>query len=86
MARTSPLLYDVKRGFKAALYEDAAFAVKTAFTGGENFANSTKNKWWQNAKAICENMRGYGIDTATFQNAVSYAKKKNLLTDTDLRV
>lgn len=80
MSMNSPRLYDVKCGFKAYLYEDAAIAVELCYTGGVKFKNSTKNKWWKNAKAMFESMVGYKIDNVRFYHLVNAAKKKNLLT------
>ena len=80
MSTKSPRLYDLKRGIRSYLYKDAAMAVNICYTGGVQFQNSTKNKWWQNAKVAFEAMVGYEIDNARFYNLVNAAKKKNLLT------
>lgn len=86
MSTRSPRLYDVKRGFRAPMYEDAAIAVKLCYTGGVKFSNSTKNKWWKNAKVLCESLVGYKIDNTSFTVAVRYAKEKNLLTNVEFGV
>ena len=83
MAKSSPLLYDVKRGFRRSKKIDATMAVLSTFGyqyGKMTFPISAKHKMFKDAKSIFEKMVGYKVDTESFRNYLLSAKNANLIT------